>query len=68
MPGPGVAQPNGIDPRRDCQVVSTCRFAPGGIYRGCLSSYTCRVCRLVAVRCSIDATSRVCRQMVCTWG
>ena len=68
LPGPSVAQPYGIDPNRDCQVIRTCRFTPGGAYRGCLSSYSCRVCRLVAMRCSIDSTSRVCRQLRCTWG
>jgi hypothetical protein len=68
LPAPGTAQPYGLDPRRDCQVLVTCNYAPGGIYRGCLSSYSCRICRLVATRCSIDATDRVCRQLVCTWG
>ncbi len=68
LPGPSVAQPNGIDPNRDCQAIRTCRFAAGGVYRGCLSSYSCRICRLVATRCSIDPTSRVCRQLVCSWG
>jgi hypothetical protein len=68
LPGPGVAQTSGLDPKRDCQTVRTCRYTSGGVYRGCLSSYTCRVCRLVAARCSLDPRSRVCRQMRCTWG
>ncbi|HEY7549623.1 MAG TPA: hypothetical protein VH913_08915 [Hyphomicrobiaceae bacterium] len=63
-----VAQPIGLDLNRDCQTLLTCRFTRGGLYRGCLSSYSCRVCNLVATRCRIDAGSRVCRQMVCTWG
>jgi hypothetical protein len=68
LPAPGIAQPNGLDPRRDCQVLTTCNYAPGGIYRGCLSSYSCRICRLVAIRCSPDTPGRECRQLVCTWG
>jgi hypothetical protein len=67
-PGAGVAQPAGLNPNRDCQTLLTCRFTRGGIYRGCLSSYSCRVCRLVAARCRIDPGSRVCRQLRCTWG
>ena len=63
-----VAQPLGLNPNRDCQVLLTCRYTNGGSYRGCLSSYTCRVCRFVAGRCRIDPTSRVCQQMRCTWG
>jgi hypothetical protein len=63
-----VAQPNGLNPGRDCQSLLTCRFTRGGIYRGCLSSYSCRVCRLVATRCRIDPGSRVCQQLQCTWG
>jgi hypothetical protein len=64
-----VAQPLGIDPNRDCQVITTCRYTSGGVYRGCLSSYSCRVCRLVSSRCDIGGpTARVCQRMQCTWG
>jgi hypothetical protein len=66
-PRPAAAQ-NGINPGRDCQTLLTCRFTRGGIYRGCLSSYSCRVCRLVAAPCSIGPGSRVCQRMQCTWG
>ena len=38
---PGASQ-------RDCQTIRTCNFARGGSYRGCLSSYSCRVCRSFA--------------------
>lgn len=62
------AQPLGLDPNRDCQTLLTCRFTRGGLYQGCLSSYSCRVCSLVATRCRIDPGSRVCRQLLCTWG
>jgi hypothetical protein len=62
------AQPVGVDPNRDCQTLLTCRFTRGGIYRGCLSSYSCRVCSLVAAPCRLDPGSRVCQQMRCTWG
>jgi hypothetical protein len=63
-----AAQPAFINPQRDCQTLLTCRFARGGIYRGCLSSYSCRVCRFVRTGCRIDAGRRVCQQLRCTWG
>ena len=63
-----LAQPVGLDLNRDCQVLLTCRFTRGGVYQGCLSSYSCRVCGLVPSRCRIDPTSRVCLRMRCTWG
>ena len=58
---PGASQ-------RDCQTIRTCNFARGGLYRGCLSSYSCRVCRFMAAPCRIDAGRRVCQEMRCTWG
>ncbi len=60
-----------LNPQRDCQTVTTCNFRKGGSYRGCLSSYSCRVCKLVAARCSIGGSSprqKVCKEMRCTWG
>lgn len=59
--GPGVGQ------SRDCQVVRTCNFARNGAVRGCLSSYTCRTCRLVVARCNIGGRTQ-CREMICSWG
>lgn len=61
----------GIDPGRDCQTIRTCNFSRGGVFRGCLSSYTCRVCRPQRVRCSSSdlATGRTrCTELVCSWG
>lgn len=57
----------GIDPGRDCQTVRTCNFSRTGRVRGCLSSYTCRTCRLVTARCSLAGRTR-CQEVVCTWG
>jgi hypothetical protein len=62
--GPGGA----INPGRDCQTVTTCQFARGGSYRGCLSSYSCRVCRFVASTCTISGVRKRCHKSVCTWG
>jgi hypothetical protein len=56
------------DGHRDCQVVRACQFARGAAYRGCISSYTCRVCRFVRERCHVAGTYRVCGRMRCTWG
>jgi hypothetical protein len=55
-----------INPGRDCQTIRTCNFRKGGSYRGCLSSYSCRVCKLVKVSCK--GLSGTCRQMRCGWG
>ena len=56
-----------INPGRDCQTVTTCRFAKGGSYRGCVSSYSCRVCRFVSSRCQVGNKSRNCRKLRCSW-
>jgi len=58
---PGASQ-------RDCQTIRTCNFRRGGAYRGCLSSYSCRVCRFVRARCYVDGRRKVCQQMKCRWG
>lgn len=62
-----VAQAPGIS-QRDCQTIRTCNYARGGLYRGCLSSYTCRVCRFVRSSCFVDGSRRLCQQLRCTWG
>ena len=60
-----VPTPN---PGRDCQTVRTCNFSRSGAYRGCLSSYTCRICKTVRSRCSVGRRSQVCERIVCSWG
>lgn len=65
---PLMAQPAGLNVGRDCQVVRTCNFGRSGPYRGCLSAFTCRVCRFVPARCVVAGTQRVCQRMRCTWG
>jgi len=65
---PVLAQPAGLNVGRDCQVVRTCNFGRSGSYRGCLSAFTCRVCRFVPARCVVDGAQRVCQRMRCTWG
>jgi len=71
--GAGVAfaqqGPGGfINPQRDCQTIVNCRFTKGGSYRGCVSSYSCRVCRFVDARCGAGAAGNVCRKLRCDWG
>lgn len=69
MPGRAFAQegPGGlINPQRDCQTIRTCNYRRGGSYRGCLSSYSCRVCRFVPVACK--GLGRTCQKLRCTWG
>lgn len=60
-------QASGINPGRDCQTVRTCNFTRNGRPRGCVSSYTCRVCRTVMSRCNLAGYTK-CRQLVCSWG
>jgi hypothetical protein len=61
--------PNGsLNPQRDCQTVRSCRFTPGGSFRGCISAYSCRTCRFVSARCTINGEQRLCREMRCGWG
>ncbi len=57
-----------IDPNRDCRTVTTCRFVKGGRYRGCVSSYSCRVCRFVTSTCKIGGSRGKCRRLRCSWG
>ena len=62
--GPGGS----INPGRDCQTITTCQFKKGGSYRGCLSSYSCRVCNFVPARCQIGGKRQAYRQVRCVWG
>jgi hypothetical protein len=57
-----------INPQRDCQTIRTCNFRRGGHYRGCLSSYSCRVCHFVRVSCRGLGRRETCRKMICAWG
>ncbi len=69
-PLPALAQQStpGVSPQRDCQTIRTCKFERGGPFRGCLSSYTCRTCRLVKASCEIGGRRENCQEMRCTWG
>jgi len=63
-----AAQPANLDLNRDCQTIRSCNYARNGVYRGCLSSYSCRVCSFVRASCRMDAGRRVCQELRCTWG
>ena len=69
---PASAQTIGTDPsNKRCQTLLTCNYSRGGVYRGCLSSYTCRICRPQRVRCTasdIASGRRQCTELICTWG
>jgi hypothetical protein len=56
-----------INPQRDCQTIRTCNFRRGGSYRGCLSSYSCRVCHFVHVSCK-GLGGGTCQKLRCGWG
>lgn len=64
----GAAQPAPGASQRDCQTIRTCNFGRGGSYRGCLSSYSCRVCSFVRASCYVDGSRKVCQEMKCRWG
>jgi hypothetical protein len=57
-----------IDPKRHCQTVRECRFTRGGIFRGCISAYSCRTCEFVPARCTISGRERTCQRLRCHWG
>jgi hypothetical protein len=57
-----------IVPQRDCQTIRTCNFRRGGSYRGCLSSYSCRVCRFVQSSCRGLGGRGRCQRLICGWG
>lgn len=56
------------DGGRNCQTLRNCRYTPGGSFRGCVSSYSCRTCRYVVAKCTVGASSAQCRRQVCDWG
>jgi hypothetical protein len=64
----GEAQAQLLNQGRDCQTVRACNYGRGGGYRGCLSAYTCRVCRFVPAPCYVDGARKVCQRVRCTWG
>ena len=57
-----------IDPKRHCQTVRECRFTRGGVFRGCISAYSCRTCEFVPARCTISGRERTCQRLRCHWG
>jgi hypothetical protein len=66
---PAQAGPGGaIDLKRRCQTVRECRFTRGGIFRGCISAYSCRACQFVPAPCTISGRERTCQRMRCLWG
>lgn len=60
--------PNSSPQGRDCQTVRVCNFARGAEVRGCLSSYSCRTCRMTTVANCKLGPGRVCQEMRCGWG
>jgi hypothetical protein len=68
LPVSAQQQAPGLNGGRDCQVIRTCNFTKGGSFRGCLSSYSCRSCRMVTAKCSIGAGRPACRELRCDWG
>jgi hypothetical protein len=63
-----AASKTSINAGRDCQTVLRCNYRRNGRYRGCISAYSCRICRPVrAPRCRVGSRTRTCSQIVCSW-
>ncbi len=62
-----AASAQAIVPQRDCQTLLKCQYAKGASFRGCISTYSCKTCRLVPGRCDL-AGARNCLRMNCGWG
>ena len=62
------ADPTNLNGGRTCYTVRTCNFTRTGDVRGCLSSYSCRACRLVPAKCAIGAAAGKCQRLTCDWG
>ncbi len=63
-----LAQQAPVNVGRDCQTVVNCNYKRGGVFRGCVSSFSCRRCRFVTARCKIGNDRRTCRKLKCGWG
>ncbi|MEL6372535.1 MAG: hypothetical protein AAFR04_01035 [Pseudomonadota bacterium] len=62
------ALPGAQNQGRRCHTIRTCRFQRGGLFRGCISSYSCRRCRIVRSRCTINGVRRTCQRVRCGLG
>ena len=51
-----------------CMTIRKCQYQRGGSFRGCISTYSCRVCRFVEAKCDIGGRTQNCREMRCSWG
>ena len=60
----------GIDAGRDCQTIRRCNFTKTGTFRGCISAYSCRTCKIGRDNCTFNAGAgrKVCSSLTCSWG
>jgi hypothetical protein len=60
----------GIDAGRDCQTIRRCNFTKTGTFRGCISAYSCRTCKIERANCTFAAgdARRKCSTLNCSWG
>jgi hypothetical protein len=60
----------GIDAGRDCQTIRRCNFTKTGTFRGCISAYSCRSCKIDRANCTFNAGAgrKVCNSLTCSWG
>jgi hypothetical protein len=60
----------GSDAGRDCQTVRRCNFTKTGTFRGCVSAYSCRTCKVERTNCTFYAGPgrKTCNTLTCSWG
>ena len=64
-----VAQAAGLEAGKTCQVIRSCNFARSAEVRGCLSSFSCRQCRVIkSGTVTSDGVRRTEWRSVCDWG
>jgi hypothetical protein len=59
----------GINAGRDCQTVRRCNFTKTGTFRGCISAYSCRTCKIERADCTFNAGPgrKNCNALSCSW-
>ena len=60
----------GSDANRDCQTIRRCNFTKAGTFRGCISAYSCRTCKIDRANCTFAAGPgrKSCSTLTCSWG
>jgi hypothetical protein len=63
----GAVSAQALNQQRDCMTILKCNYVQGGSFRGCISSYSCKTCRMVPAKCTVRG-ERTCQKVTCGWG